>query len=813
MATAAGGLPLIPLSPIAKSVIAYGNTLAHATEDLTEAKQANPPVSLSTLRRLVEDVRVERSRIDKLTGQMYSVHAATAFHWDPDVLARQIAVVDCQLYANVALQKRWLCQQDKKQTNLGHLLDFHRYLTHSFAHQLIYWAELTKGRPPVQKVIPLVHPKDNLVSHLVRVAYLLLHAYRDFSGLAAVMKALMLPEVRRLRKLWQLPSRIKEMHRELICIVSSTNNYEAYHESLRNKIGLFARTGSEKQHGSASAMIAVPWIQPHLLAIQSIVTAYTAGDHDEISHSIVDNIDIVLSAPGARKLAIIVSILELCQHSSTTESADLLEDELGLTNTSNRRVSTMKPLHIDGLRSSIVPIPDLNRLAPGDLLAHHWLVSRVYLKRDQLIDESIEVEPLMANETLTPDDDEEEHRVVVKETPVRAPEPEHLSPRPASISSARAISESTAVDMSSAVIVRVETETPGQGDSSDSDNDSNDNDRDNSSSSNDIVCVSSVKDIMAVKETKLIANVPAYDGDTTDLPAPVPVSPTAKNTPEFHEDSKERVAEQDLQGVWSNVDQNKILNESPEQPKSVAAQSTATGSVSTQQNSATSKQTKKSRLSPTAPEFVPLNRSMSLSVPVPNDMPSSIIVSPASSVNNMQDLESIIGYKGDAEEEESQDEVWQGYPADANEENDSEKWNGYPSPASDETMAEDGEEDDEVWKGYPMPADAADPNPRRGSSHSEASEGWKGYHAGKMEAVWQIESTLKVQQHDWQGYTLETLNEDELDSSTMMDGEFEKSRQARGQQADDPLEAFQAKGRKMQNTSFQANRPVPRFKP
>ena len=62
-----------------------------------------------------------------------------------------------------------------------------------------------------------------------------------------------------------------------------------------------------------------------------------------------------------------------------------------------------------------------------------------------------------------------------------------------------------------------------------------------------------------------------------------------------------------------------------------------------------------------------------------------------------------------------------------------------------------------------------------------------------MEAVWQRESAMKVQEYEWQGYTLETYNEDELDSSTMMDGEFEKSRKARGQQGngDKLLEDFQ----------------------
>jgi hypothetical protein len=98
---------------------------------------------------------------------------------------------------------------------------------------------------------------------------------------------------------------------------------------------------------------------------------------------------------------------------------------------------------------------------------------------------------------------------------------------------------------------------------------------------------------------------------------------------------------------------------------------------------------------------------------------------------------------------------------------DGEQWTGYPGP--DQPNDDD---DDEIWTGYP--------EPQQRSTPSEASEEeWKGYHATSEEAKWQAETILKVQQQEWQGYTLETLDEDELDSSTMMNGEFVKSRHAR----------------------------------
>jgi hypothetical protein len=99
------------------------------------------------------------------------------------------------------------------------------------------------------------------------------------------------------------------------------------------------------------------------------------------------------------------------------------------------------------------------------------------------------------------------------------------------------------------------------------------------------------------------------------------------------------------------------------------------------------------------------------------------------------------------------------------------------SPSAPEFVPRDDkgipDDDSDTWYGYPMPEEEED------------EDEWKGYQATKMEATWKCESDLKAQNADWRGYTLETSNDDELDSSTMMDGEFEKSRQARVQQGDD----------------------------
>lgn len=822
-----GGLPVIPLSPIAQSFIICKNAISQATEKLTEAKKVRPHLGVDVLRGFLETVKLERHRLDTLTRKMQSVEAATSLFWDSDALARQIAVIDCQLFSNVLLDKRSLSQLDAEGTKLVHLVDFHHYLTHSFAHQLVYWAELIKpenASTVAAAVVPPVHAtKDSLVTHLVRVAYLLLHAYRDFSGFAAIMKALTVPEVRRLKKLWSnCSSRTKEMFRDLAQIIAPAKNYQAYHACLRTKLDVHHQTGS------GGMMIAIPWVQPHILSIRSIVTAYTAGDdHDQQRTG-----DIVLSAPGAHKLNIDLSILELCQHNSTISAnlEDILTPTTTTTDKKSKRASlaaSSKAIHIEGLRAAVIPVANLNHLAPGDQLTHHWLASRVYLRKDQLINESIEVEPLKPGESITCDKDEFEEAMIqqtkyIASRPVSnatsrrtssvRPQPSRTSSpppaAPAQVNEEPEFFEQELVDIVRPTIISRE--------SSVHDSDSED-DNDDADGGLDVVVDNKYIEIPLVKPIQEL-NVEEHEvtlHPTTTLTELEPQNESKVETPAKEQPAQEIIGEEDEEEVvviiseeeppvvevaaveeeqqkvgvekfddnkdpllghevstkeeeeQKKVDIKEEQQQQPEKAERVNNHSAGNFSVVSSSNS-TSVSKQKPRLSPTAPEFVPggANSNHNAITAPPVKKSSSIVTTTTSA-----------------------DEKWLGYPIKeedeevSNKDTDSEKWNGYPVPKK-ATMhpkinEDEEEDDDEVWKGYPGPNSSTD-SPRRASSQSETSEEWKGYHATKMEADWQRESALKVQEHEWQGYALETLNEDELDSSTMMDGEFEKSRQARG---------------------------------
>jgi hypothetical protein len=308
-------------------------------------------------------------------------------------------------------------------------------------------------------------------------------------------------------------------------------------------------------------------------------------------------------------------------------------------------------------------------------------VSRVYLRKDQLINESIEVEPLKYGERIACD---EENNL---ELPMSASAsrrtsfiPQNTEHQPVEEDEEMMASpvETELKPISQPIVEQEERELP-------------------TTTEQEVMKVD-VQDIEQDKPSEPTLEIPNQDEEEQE-------------EEEEEEEAKEEQQQQEDSSSDSDDDEGGLDEVDVPLADVERDQDVSDSNVS--------KQTK-SRLSPSAPEFVP------------------------------------------------RDDKW-------TPDTDSETWNGYPVPE---------EEDEEVWKGYPGPNSSTD-SPRRTSSQSETSEEWKGYHATKMEATWQRESALKVQQHEWQGYTLETLDEDELDSSTMMDGEFEKSRQARGQQGDD----------------------------
>ncbi|CAJ0829867.1 10870_t:CDS:2 [Entrophospora sp. SA101] len=374
-------LPLVPFSPLTKKAIHYAQELIAVTSQVAGTKQCsndNENSHLASLRKLNEKVRQIRSKLDQVNNQIQSIAELALLSWDADSVAQQLTIIESNLFGKIDFRND-LKTKDKKNSKVQACLDFHRYLTNSFTHQFIIFAENSKtfGNPS-----RLSYQRENIIAHAIRIAYYLLNVHRNFNSFAAIMKALSSLEVRRIRRLWSgLPTRMNQILKDLyIYIKKEDNEYKSYKEILVQKLDLFREIGQ--------GMVVIPWIQPHYEEIKQIKQSYATGKSNDSS-------EIVLSPPGARKLLSIYSLLEQCQSNTISQDND---DE----HFNNRKVTNTPPIRsaitIDGT-STVLPL-DLSCLGFGNLDVHHWLVSRVYLNKQQLIDESIFIEPLSENEQI-----------------------------------------------------------------------------------------------------------------------------------------------------------------------------------------------------------------------------------------------------------------------------------------------------------------------------------------------------------------------------------------------------------------------------
>ncbi|CAJ0748106.1 20948_t:CDS:2 [Entrophospora sp. SA101] len=382
-------LPLIPFSPLSRNVLQYSQDLDAAKEKISNIKQRNPQRKnddddnshLSQLRSIEDEIRTIESKAEKLNKEINLVSEVNLLYWDADVIAAQLTIIDCDLFRKIDFKKDFQTK-DKKNSKPQACLDFHRYLTNSFSHQLITFDNV-KSSGSLSRGNGAQHPRESIIAHAVRISYYLLNVYRNFNSFAAIIKALISPEVRRIRRLWSnIPARTNQILKELSNHIKPDNDYSAYKEILFQKLESF-REGNQET-------VVIPWMQPHYEEIKQINQSYGTGKSGG------DSSEIVLSPPGARKSMLICSLLEQCQLNIISQELD--GDELAFSRKTTANTSTSRTINIDGVN---IKLPyDLSKLGVGNLSVHHWLVSRVYLNKQQLIDESIFIEPLIENELL-----------------------------------------------------------------------------------------------------------------------------------------------------------------------------------------------------------------------------------------------------------------------------------------------------------------------------------------------------------------------------------------------------------------------------
>ncbi|CAJ0850252.1 16841_t:CDS:2 [Entrophospora sp. SA101] len=377
-------LPLIPFSPLSKKVLYYSQELDKTKAKIEKIKQQSPKKKMedefhhNQLRKIEEELRTIETNAVKVNNDIKLISEVNLLYWDADAIALQLTIIESDLFRKIDFKKDFHIK-DKKNSRAQACLDFHRYLTNSFLHQFII--SITDNVKPSRRASSFSsdsggdsqHLHENIITHAIRISCYLLNVYRNFNSFAAIIKALTSPELYRIRKLWDsLPVDTIQILKDLSCFIKKDNEYKAYKELLFQKLEIFR----ENDQG----VVVIPWMQPHYEEIKQINHSYTTGKSGNSS-------EIMLSPPGVRKSMTICSLLEQCQYNITSQDYDSDDLAVNLKTTSSNLPLAKDKITMDGLN---IRLPcDLSQLGLGDLKLHHWLVSRAYLNKQQLVDEII----------------------------------------------------------------------------------------------------------------------------------------------------------------------------------------------------------------------------------------------------------------------------------------------------------------------------------------------------------------------------------------------------------------------------------------
>ncbi|KAI9596263.1 hypothetical protein BDF19DRAFT_495426 [Syncephalis fuscata] len=388
-------VPLIPLSPLCRMYIVNTRRLAKSTRELTAAKgsrkdRTKSAPSLTVLRRLDEDMRIQRAKVDDVTAQITSIQDKTMLDWDPDQLARQWCIIDAALFSKVDVRRDLLTTLAESE-RVGRIfgdaveacVDFERYVNSAVAHLLIIGAE--EFRP------------GEMVIRVARTAHRLLHRYRNLNAFAGLIRALVCAPVRRLDRAWQnVPNRVRRLIQEYARALEPVTLHRRYMMLLQE-----ALDDRRTDMGDNTGMALIPWMRPHCDMIRAWLRAYTTQRETRI-----------MSELGMKKLDAMHATLEECQKyaggtaEGTTPSATIATPMNSFSKIENHSVSRVGPrrrrgfVELDGTQRHLPAIGDLATLSDSDIGLQHWMSSRVYLTRAQLWEESIQIKPAGPGERM-----------------------------------------------------------------------------------------------------------------------------------------------------------------------------------------------------------------------------------------------------------------------------------------------------------------------------------------------------------------------------------------------------------------------------
>ncbi|KAJ1914577.1 hypothetical protein IWQ60_008758 [Tieghemiomyces parasiticus] len=413
--------PFIPLSSLTRLSIVYAHSVATMSQRLAQAKKRTKgngtAPSLASLRRLVEDDKLQRGRLAHINQTMAAIIQCSVTQWSPEVLAYHLTALDARLFARVDL--------DALATALGpvstpsptgrdgtaHLPDYpaavmpclhlYDYVYHAWAHELIAALVPTSSPAngtPGRDVGPATQ-FARVAYHLLEVADVALHTFRNLNLAVAVANLFRSPEVRCVLDYGPpVPPALHAKIDQSIHTVFGDGSGEdgaAYRTALLKALGspyqtpvrapaspspAAAAVDPLRDGGVVRSVYAVPCLTYHLACLRLLPQAFAAtkaGAETDAGRSLPTQ----LGELGEAKFRAELDVLRACQ----TEREAFTS--LGLAFPTLQRDTGARSAHPRSLDPSQRPGLDLAELVDRDLSVHHWLLTRPYLTRAQLREE------------------------------------------------------------------------------------------------------------------------------------------------------------------------------------------------------------------------------------------------------------------------------------------------------------------------------------------------------------------------------------------------------------------------------------------
>ncbi|KAL2919950.1 hypothetical protein HK105_200016 [Polyrhizophydium stewartii] len=373
-------LPLIQLSPLVHTLAAHSQQYASASALYRKMTAPGPsgeaqPPSLISIRRLLEDVKIEHSRVTETQAQMAKFETALITAFSAASLALHLAAISAPIFKAVDVRGEMaalgqgsptsgsLSILDRIPRGLRRCLDWQQYLRNiAVAAVVTATPDRVFGpHPPRAREPPptAAHAQAAALDTVVATALQLVHVYHDLASAAALVAALESAAVRSLEGAWKLVLPLtNEHHAHLVGLLGAEQASDQAIVALAQIIGQHRALTS----ATAQALVAVPSVTHAIQHSVEIYAAYTLGtDPSGVA---------TLTEHGARAFQDLVGLLCACQANKP------FVPQLPIFAAAT---ASSVGISLPAVQGPLPPAPQpLGALAPSNLALVHWLLTRVY---------------------------------------------------------------------------------------------------------------------------------------------------------------------------------------------------------------------------------------------------------------------------------------------------------------------------------------------------------------------------------------------------------------------------------------------------